>query len=46
VRAHLLEKAGDPAGAIVEYRLAAPRTASIPEQQYLADPCRAPGANA
>ncbi len=35
VRAHLLEMAGDRARAVVEYRLAAGRTASLPEQRYL-----------
>jgi RNA polymerase sigma factor (sigma-70 family) len=35
VRAHLLERAGDRARAIDEYRIAAGRTASIPEQRYL-----------
>jgi RNA polymerase sigma factor (sigma-70 family) len=35
VRAHLLEMAGDVAGAAAEYRLAAGRTASVPEQRYL-----------
>ena len=35
VRAHLLEKLGDRAGAIRHYRLAASRTNSIPEQNYL-----------
>jgi RNA polymerase sigma factor (sigma-70 family) len=35
VRAHLLQMSGDTAAAIAEYRLAAARTASIPEQQYL-----------
>jgi predicted RNA polymerase sigma factor len=35
VRAHLLELWGDGAAAATEYRLAASRTASIPEQQYL-----------
>jgi predicted RNA polymerase sigma factor len=34
-RAHLLEMAGDPAAAIVEYRTAADRTKSLPEQHYL-----------
>jgi RNA polymerase sigma factor (sigma-70 family) len=34
-RAHLLERSGDTAGAIAEYRLAAERTNSLPEQQYL-----------
>ncbi len=35
VRAHLLEMAGDRLGAVAEYRIAAARTASIPEQRYL-----------
>ena len=35
VRAHLLEMAGDPAGAIGHYRIAADRTTSIPERDYL-----------
>ncbi|HEX8619382.1 MAG TPA: sigma-70 family RNA polymerase sigma factor [Thermoanaerobaculia bacterium] len=35
VRAHLFEKAGDHNAAIVEYRAAAARTASTPEQHYL-----------
>jgi RNA polymerase sigma factor (sigma-70 family) len=35
VRAHLLEMSGDVDGAIAEYRLAANRTKSIPEQHYL-----------
>jgi RNA polymerase sigma factor (sigma-70 family) len=35
VRAHLLEKAGDPAGAYENYRRAARATASIAEQRYL-----------
>ena len=35
VRAHLLELAGDAAGAIVQYRIAAGRTGSIPERNYL-----------
>jgi RNA polymerase sigma factor (sigma-70 family) len=35
VRAHLLERSGDLARAAAEYRLAAARTASLPEQQYL-----------
>jgi RNA polymerase sigma factor (sigma-70 family) len=34
-RAHLLELSGDSDAAIVEYRLAADRTNSLPEQQYL-----------
>jgi predicted RNA polymerase sigma factor len=35
VRAHLLELAGDGAGAHAEYVRAAELTASIPEQRYL-----------
>jgi predicted RNA polymerase sigma factor len=35
VRAHLLEMAGDPAGAREAYRRAARRTSSLPEQRYL-----------
>jgi predicted RNA polymerase sigma factor len=35
VRAHLLEMAGDREAAITQYRAAAGRTASIPEQRYL-----------
>ena len=35
VRAHLLELAGDLAAAAVEYRNAARRTTSVPEQRYL-----------
>ncbi|MET7338187.1 DUF6596 domain-containing protein [Nonomuraea sp. NPDC005650] len=35
VRAHLLEKTGDPAGAYEHYRRAAKSTASIAEQRYL-----------
>ena len=35
VRAHLLEKAGDPAGAYELYRRAAKSTASLAEQRYL-----------
>jgi predicted RNA polymerase sigma factor len=35
VRAHLLEKAGDLAGALAHYRVAAARTTSIPERDYL-----------
>ena len=34
-RAHLLEMAGDTDGAIAEYRAAASRTNSLPEQHYL-----------
>jgi RNA polymerase sigma factor (sigma-70 family) len=36
VRAHLLEMAGDVEGARASYRLAAQKTASLPEQRYLA----------
>ncbi|HEX8395103.1 MAG TPA: sigma-70 family RNA polymerase sigma factor [Longimicrobium sp.] len=35
VRAHLLERAGDAAGAMAHYRAAAERTASAPERDYL-----------
>ena len=35
VRAHLLEMAGDLAGARARYRAAARRTTSLPEQRYL-----------
>jgi RNA polymerase sigma factor (sigma-70 family) len=35
VRAHLLELAGDHKSAITQYRTAARRTASLPEQRYL-----------
>ena len=35
VRAHLLERVGDLAGARDSYRKAARMTASIPEQRYL-----------
>jgi RNA polymerase sigma factor (sigma-70 family) len=35
VRAHLYEKAGDPAAAIVHYQAAASRTSSTPERNYL-----------
>ena len=35
VRAHLLERAGDPELAAETYRLAARRTLSVPEQRYL-----------
>ena len=35
VRAHLLELAGDRAGAVAGYRAAARRTTSLPEQRYL-----------
>jgi len=34
-RAHLLEMSGDTDGAIAEYRTAASRTTSLPEQHYL-----------
>ncbi|MGC0422498.1 RNA polymerase sigma factor [Embleya sp. AB8] len=37
VRAHLLELAGDRAGAQEAYRQAAQRTTSLPEQRYLLD---------
>jgi RNA polymerase sigma factor (sigma-70 family) len=35
VRAHLLELAGDRDGAVTHYRIAAERTTSIPERNYL-----------
>lgn len=35
VRAHLLERAGDAAGALVAYEEAARRTTSLPERHYL-----------
>ena len=35
VRAHLLEMAGEAEAAIAEYRTAASRTTSLPEQHYL-----------
>ncbi|MGW0826525.1 RNA polymerase sigma factor [Streptomyces sp. NPDC002845] len=35
VRAHLLERAGDPAGARAAYESAARKTLSLPEQRYL-----------
>jgi RNA polymerase sigma factor (sigma-70 family) len=35
VRAHLLERAGDPDQAVFHYRRAAERTASTPERNYL-----------
>ena len=35
MRAHLLELAGDTAGAIVEFKAAAARTANLREQHYL-----------
>ncbi|MCO8269673.1 sigma-70 family RNA polymerase sigma factor [Actinoplanes sp. TRM 88003] len=34
-RGHLLELAGDPAGAVAQYRLAAAATAGEPEKRYL-----------
>jgi predicted RNA polymerase sigma factor len=34
-RAHLLERAGDRAGAVANYRAAASRTASLPERRHL-----------
>ncbi|MER7893434.1 sigma-70 family RNA polymerase sigma factor [Micromonospora sp. NPDC094482] len=34
-RAHLLEMAGDRAAAVADYRAAAGRTSSLPEQRYL-----------
>jgi RNA polymerase sigma factor (sigma-70 family) len=37
VHAHLLEMAGDPAGARESYLAAARRTQSVPEQRYLMD---------
>ncbi|GIG03714.1 RNA polymerase sigma factor [Catellatospora coxensis] len=40
VRAHLLEMAGDTAAAREAYRLAAKRTASLPEQRYLTERAR------
>jgi hypothetical protein len=49
VRGHLLEMAGDLERAIGHYRVAADRTASIPERDYLATKaarltaCRRPG---
>jgi predicted RNA polymerase sigma factor len=36
VRAHLLEMAGDRDAAIAHFRVAAERTTSIPERDYLA----------
>jgi predicted RNA polymerase sigma factor len=33
-RAHLLEMAGDAEAAVTEYRTAAERTTSVPEQHY------------
>jgi predicted RNA polymerase sigma factor len=35
VRAHLLEQAGDPAGAYEHYQRAAKTTASLAERRYL-----------
>ena len=35
VRAHLLEMAGDHQAAIAHYRMAAARTTSLPERNYL-----------
>jgi RNA polymerase sigma factor (sigma-70 family) len=35
VRGHLLEMSGEPARALVHYRAAADRTASLPERHYL-----------
>jgi predicted RNA polymerase sigma factor len=35
VRAHLLELAGDHDGAVEHYRIAAGRTSSLPERNYL-----------
>jgi predicted RNA polymerase sigma factor len=35
VRAHLLERLGDRAGAIALYRMAAERATSLPERDYL-----------
>ncbi len=35
VRAHLLEMAGDSEGAVAHYRIAAGRTTSLPERNYL-----------
>ena len=37
VRAHLLEMTGEQQAAIADYRAAAGRTASLPEQRYLLD---------
>ncbi len=36
VRAHLLEMAGDHEAAMAHYRIAAGRTTSLPERNYLA----------
>jgi predicted RNA polymerase sigma factor len=46
VRAHLLEMAGDLAGARVAYRAAARRTTSLPEQRYLDGRAERLGVNA
>jgi predicted RNA polymerase sigma factor len=35
VRAHLLERAGEPEAAIAAYREAARLTSSLPERRYL-----------
>jgi hypothetical protein len=35
VRAHLLELAGDREGAVRHYRIAAGKTGSLPERNYL-----------
>jgi predicted RNA polymerase sigma factor len=35
VRAHLLEMAGDREGAVKHYRMAAGKTGSLPERNYL-----------
>jgi hypothetical protein len=35
VRAHLLELAGDRKGAVEHYRAAAPKTANLPQRNYL-----------
>ncbi|WOX26414.1 RNA polymerase sigma factor [Streptomyces solicathayae] len=43
VRAHLLEKNGDTAGAYEQYRLAAKATASLAEQRYLESRARRVG---
>jgi predicted RNA polymerase sigma factor len=40
VRAHLLEMAGDLAGARACYRTAARRTTSLPERRYLDERAR------
>jgi predicted RNA polymerase sigma factor len=44
VRAHLLEMAGDPAGARSEYLRAARRATSLPEKRYLEARAAAPPA--